>query len=58
MTEVLYQDVFRVFSGEKDVNIWSTRLEDYLDDTRELTDDENQSYEVRMFHIQMEMAQR
>ena len=56
VTETIYQDVFRTFSGEKDVDIWSTRLTDYLDDTRLLTEEENQSYEVQQFHIQMEMS--
>ena len=57
VVEVLYTDVFRVFTGNEPINIWVTKIEDYLDDTRELSDAESQSYDVRMFHLAMDMEE-
>ena len=37
-------------TGEKDIDIWQNRVEDYLDDTRRLTEAETISYEVRVAH--------
>ena len=39
-----------MFTGETEVDLWSNRVEDYLDDTRRLLDHENTSYEVRVAH--------
>ena len=39
-----------MFTGEDDVNIWQSRVEDYLDDTRKLSEAENISYEVKKAH--------
>ena len=50
VTETIYKDVMRVFTGEKDINIWQNRVDDYLDDTRRLTNGEDISYEVRLAH--------
>ena len=38
VVETLYTDIFRVFTGNHPINIWVTKIEDYLDDTRELTE--------------------
>ena len=37
-------------TGEKEINIWENRVEDYLDDTRMLYDEENISFEVKAAH--------
>ena len=50
VTETLLKDVIRVFTGESDVNIKESRVEDYLDDTRRLLSSENTSFEVKVAH--------
>ena len=50
VTETLYKDVIRVFTGERDIDIWQNRVEDYLDDTRRLHKSESTSFEVEVAH--------
>lgn len=42
--------MIRVFTGERDIDIWQNRVEDYLDDTRRLLPGENTSFEVKVAH--------
>ena len=50
ITETVYKDVIRVFTWDRDINIWENRVEDYLDDTRRLLDRETVSFEVKVAH--------
>ena len=42
--------MIRVLTGEEEVDLWTNRVEDYLDDTRRLLEHENISYEVKVAH--------
>ena len=50
ITETIYKDVIRVFTWDRDINIWENRVEDYLDDTRRLLESEIVSFEVKVAH--------
>jgi len=57
--EVLYKDVFRtIMAYESDLNLYSRRSEDYVDDTKEAPKEVERSVRARINFIKYEQIMR
>ena len=52
--DVMYQDVLKTYQEGDLKDIFAYCSEDYLDDTREVTEEEWQAYKVRVAHALLE----
>ena len=52
--DVMYKDVLKTYQEGDLKDIFAYCSEDYLDDTREVTEDEWQAYKVRVAHALLE----